>query len=240
MFSILRTSLVYKVNTDVADHDDDVDAEEWSYNGLPVWRGTLDVSFREHDIDVYWLYNDTSDCIGLAEHDSNDQTIFNVLLYKDSPFGTLFQEDWTRKQTLWSMLTSEAYQDYLDSSVKDIILASNGRIITPDMLVSMPEVFYCTRCNKKSFEMFECTDVKKKPFGPILNPLFMDDSYVIYEPPPDSSVWSILQLGASPSLEQCVPSVEYPEESACEAPVTQRQLQPQQSQAPDEQQPPRH
>ena len=240
MFSILRTSLVYKVNTDVADHDDDVDAEEWSYNGLPVWRGTLDVSFREHDIDVYWLYSDTSECIGLAEHDSNDQTIFKVLLYKDSPFGTLFQEDWTKKQTLWSMLTSEAYQDYLDLSVKDVVLASNGRIITPDMLLAMPEVFYCTTCDKKSFEHFECTNVKKKPFGPILNPLFMDDSYVIYEPPPDSSVWSILQLDASPLLEQCVPAVGYPEESAYEAPVTQRQPQTPQSQVPDEQQPPRH
>jgi hypothetical protein len=138
------------------------------------------------------------------------------------------------------MLTSEAYQDYLDLSVKDVVLASNGRIITPDMLLAMPEVFYCTTCDKKSFEPFECTNVKKKPFGPILNPLFMDDSYVIYEPPPDSSVWSILQLDASPLLEQSVPSVGYPEESACEAPVTQRQPQTQQSQAPDEQQPPRH
>jgi hypothetical protein len=218
MFSVLRPSLVYNVNRDIADHDDDTDAQQWSYNGQELWRGSLDVSFREYEVDVFWLYNDTSECIGLAEHDSNDHSIFKTLFYKDSSFETLFQEEWTKVGTLWSMLSPEAYQDFLNSSIEDIVLASNTRLITPTMLIALPDNYECTKCQKKSFNPFVCTDIKKKPFGPVLNPIFIDESYIVYKPSTNSTVWSILQADASPSqgLHQYVGSQEHPEQSALE------------------------
>jgi hypothetical protein len=214
MFSVLRPSLVYTVNRDIADHDDNVDATPWSYNGQELWRGSLDVSFREYELDVFWLYTDTLECIGLAEHDSADHSIFKTLLYKKSEFETLFQEEWSCIGSLWSMLSSEAYQDFLQSSVDELVLASNFRLVTPKMLIKMPDYYECTKCHKRSFEAFKCTEIKKKPFGPILNPIFIDESYIIHSPPKDSAVWLILQDAASlKKQEQMIPSQEYPEQS---------------------------
>ena len=243
MLSVLRPSLVYTVNKDVADHDDDVDAEEWSYNGLNMYRGTIDVSFRDYELDVFWLYSDVSECIGLAEHDTSDHSIFSVLLYKESSFGTLFQEDWINEGALWSRLSAEAYQDFLNSSLEEIVLASNGRLITLDMILNKKSIYECLKCNKKSFSEFRCKEVKKKPFGPFVNPLFIDESYVIYKPPSNSKVWSFIQLdGASlnseASLEQNLQSAEYLENSAGVTLEAQHQLQNVHVLQSDEQQPP--
>jgi hypothetical protein len=244
MFSILRPSLVYTVNRYIADHDDNTDAEEWSYNGLTLWRGSLDVSFREFELDVFWLYNDVNECIGLAEHDSSDHSIVAVLFYKESPFGTLFQEDWVKHETIWSKMNAYAYQDFLNSSVEDLILAGNGKIITPEILLNKPDIYECSLCNKKSMTPFKCSDIKKKPFGPILNPYFIDESYIIYTPPANSAVWSIVQLddaSLKDSLSHYSIPQEHPDESVSEIPVVQhpQQLYPV---APlsDEQQPHLH
>ena len=243
MLSILRPSLVYTVNIDVADHDDDVDAEEWSYNGLNMYRGTLDVSFRDYELDVFWLYSDVSECIGLAEHDSSDHSIFSVLLYKDSSFGTLFQEDWTNQGAIWSRLSAEAYQDFLDCSIEELVLASNGRLISLNMMLNKNCVYECLKCNKKSFNEFTCKEVKKKPFGPFLDPLFIDDSYVIHKPPPNSKVWSFIQLAdASLNSEELMQKSlrlsEHPENCAELPQEAQHQLQTVHSLQSDEQQPP--
>jgi hypothetical protein len=219
MISILRPSLVYKVNREVADHDDEIDATEWSYEGINVWRGSLDVTFRDYEIDVFWLYNDSSECIGLAEHDSADHSIHKALFYKESSFGTLFQEEWKQSGTLWSMLSPQAYQDFLESSIDEIVLAGNGRIVTSSILLSNPEVYECSKCKKRSFTEFQCKDIKKKPFGPILNPIFIDDSYVVYIPPTNSSVWSMIRADASSQKQPLnhETSQEYPDGSALQS-----------------------
>ena len=244
MFSILRPSLVYTVNRDIADHDDNIDAEEWSYGGLTLWRGSLDVSFREYELDVFWLYNDTSECIGLAEHDSSDHSILSTLFYKESPFGTLFQEDWTMNGTIWTKLNAYAYQDFLNSSIEDLVLAGNGKIVTPDILVNKPDIYECSSCNKKSFSPFECKDIKKKLFSPILNPYFIDESYIIYSPPAESAVWSIVPQDVSSLKEtqsHCSLPQESPDEIACEAQEAQHhQQQSPNSLQSDEQQPHLH
>ena len=236
MFSALRPSLIYKVNRDIADHDDDVDAVEWSYDGLNVYRGSLDVSFRQYELDVFWLYNDTSECIGLAEHDSSDHSIHKALFYKDNSFSTLFQEVWTQKGVLWSMITSQAYQDFLEKSIDDIVLDSHGRLIIPSMIPTLPSIYECSKCKKSSFSQFNCTDIKKKPYGPILNPIFMDESYIIYDPPAESAVWSILQVDASSMKKPCELVQEYPEQPALQAPVEHDLQQIPRPPLPDEQQ----
>jgi hypothetical protein len=213
MFSSLRPSLVYTVNRDIADHDENVDATEWSYDGLTVWKGSLDVTFREHNIDVFWLYNDTSECIGLAEHESEDHSIFKTLLYRDNAFSTLFQEEWTANGTLWSKITSQAYQDLVELPIEEVALRSN--ILTPNLVISRPDVYVC-KCGKRSFKP-ECKEIKKEPFGPIVNPIFVDD-YVVYTPPANSACFKLLGVACETQLHlQCESSQEHPEYSDSQA-----------------------
>jgi len=60
MFSLLKPSLVYKdISPDVTDQDEDYDASEWTYSGRNVYRGALDRSYSQWNLDVYWLYDDS-------------------------------------------------------------------------------------------------------------------------------------------------------------------------------------
>jgi hypothetical protein len=124
MYSILKPDYVYRdISEDIADHDDDYDAEEWNYNGRDVYRGSLDNS---SEWNVYWLYDDVKR-VGLAEHDPENPEIFHALWFRDNAFSTLFQEDWkTKNATIWSILSNEAYQDCLEDDFKTIFEASDG------------------------------------------------------------------------------------------------------------------
>ena len=199
MYSILRPTLLYTdISPDIAEHDEDHDASEWAYEKTG-FRGALDGSYKNEGLDVYWLYDEELNRIGLAEHESDDHSIFKTLWFRESPFGTLFQEDWKTKESIFSMMTSEAYQDCIDS---DILLKASNRVITPEyILKGFPDIYECA-CGKSFSPM--CSAVKKKVV--ITNPLFIDDSYIIYEPPKDSVVWSKLGLQRDAScLEQELP-----------------------------------
>jgi hypothetical protein len=130
---------------DIADHDDDYDAEEWNYNGREVFRGCVDPAYS--DWNVYWLYDENLLRIGLAEHDSENPEVFHSLWFHDNPFGTLFQEsNWVKKETLWSLLSSEAYQDCLEDDFKTVFdrsLGSNIRLMTPGFITNLPKVYHC-------------------------------------------------------------------------------------------------
>ena len=90
MYSILRPELIYQnVSADILEHDEDYDASEWSYSGKQVYRGALDRSYTKWNLDIFWLYDESLQRVGLAEHESDDPSIFEVLWFHDNPFGTL-------------------------------------------------------------------------------------------------------------------------------------------------------
>lgn len=219
MYSILRPSLLYTdISPDIAEHDEDHDASEWSYSDRTVFRGALDSSYKNNGLDVYWLYDDESNRIGLAEHESDDHSVFKTLWFRDSPFGTLFQEDWKAGESIFTLLSPEAYQDCLDS---DILLKGCNRIVLPRYITEgFPKVYECT-CGKSFSPM--CSAVKKTV--EITNPIFIDESFVMYQPPVDSVVWSKLLLrGAS--------SEQPGEQSQAQGPQLQEPLPEQESSLP--------
>jgi hypothetical protein len=201
MFSILRKGLVYtNLSSDIVEHDLDIDADQWSYDGKDVYRGSVDPEYLANDLNVYWLYDDDSKRIGLAEHDPNDPVVFKSLWFYDNPYATLFQDSlWkSTSTTLWSKLSNEAYQDCLDADFKTVSLqALNSGIllITPDMLANKPDLYTCEKCKKKSLmasDNCQQASVSVLDFKQF-SILFLDDDFVIYEkstppqPQPDAS-----------------------------------------------------
>jgi hypothetical protein len=197
MFSVLKPGYMYSnFSEDIADQDDDYDAEEWNYNGREVFRGCLDPAYP--DWNVYWLYDDNLIRVGLAEHDPEAPEVFHSLWFHDNPFGTLFQETgWVKKGTLWPLLTPEAYQDCLEDDFKtvaDRLLGSNIRVMTPEFITNRPKVYHCEKCNKKSL-LSLCSDATIYDYlFSDFSILFLDDSFVLYTAPSDSKVWSYLNL----------------------------------------------
>lgn len=197
MFSQLRKNLLYTdISSDIVEHDEDMDGDLWDYDGTEVYRGSFDPKYTKNDLQVYWLYDDNSKRVGLAEHDINNPEIFKALWFRDTPFGTLFQEDgWSSKNsTLWSMLSNEAYQDCLEDdfkSVQDWALQSGKLLVTPDMLLSSVRVYECETCGKKSFSNSStCKNMKEAVFQ--FSILFLDDSFVLYSGPENSKAHQLL------------------------------------------------
>jgi len=116
----------------------------------------------------------------------DDPSIFEVLWFRDTPFGTLMQEDgWKVDKSLWSMMSPEAYQDAINS---DLLLKCYGKFITPEYIINgIPYMYECSECHKRSFSQFECQTVKKikKDFE---NPLFVDSSFIVYRKPETSKL----------------------------------------------------
>lgn len=189
MFSILRKGLVYtNLSSDIVEHDLDIDADQWFYDGKDVYRGSVDPEYLKHNLNVYWLYDDDSKRIGLAEHDPDDRVVFKSLWFYDNPYATLFQDSSWRSTgtTLWSKLSNEAYQDCLDTDFKSVSLQalnSGVLLITPEILINKPDLYTCKDCNKKSLMASDnChqASVSILDFNQF-SILFLDDDFVIYE-----------------------------------------------------------
>ena len=207
MFSVLKPGYIYRnFSDDIADHDDDYDAEEWNYNGRELFRGSVDPLYP--DWNVYWLYDDNLTRVGLAEHDPESPEVFHSLWFHDNSFGTLFQEPGWKKRdiTLWSLLTPEAYQDCLEDDFKTVFdraLGGNIRLMTPGFITDLPKVYDCQKCNKKSLLPL-CSEATVYDYlFSEFSILFLDDSFIIYEAPSNSRVWSMLSL--KPPHDACVP-----------------------------------
>jgi hypothetical protein len=193
MFSILRPHLIYEdISSDIVEHDIDCDAEEWSYNGKDVYRGLIDQKYIDENLHVYWLYDDNSKKVGLAEHESNSPEIFRALwIYENNPFATLYQNlEWKETDTtLWSKLSNEAYQDCLDKDFKNVFddaLKNNTLILTPSKLKEDFFIYECEKCNHKSFLAMNGHSSVKKIHHVDLNHysiLFLDDSLLLFDPP---------------------------------------------------------
>jgi len=199
MFSKLRPSLIYKnLSPEIANHDQDIDADEWDYNGRTVYRGIADPTYLEHGLSVYWLYDSDLKRVGLSEHEKEDEEKFEALWFRENEFSTLLQEDWVSlDKTIWSQLSSDAYQDCLDDDFANVIdrtLSSTVRLITPSFIEIAPSIYECEKCKKSSIsEMKNCSTVKKT-YVTSNSILFIDSNYVLYVPPTNSIVWSKLKL----------------------------------------------
>lgn len=192
MFSVLRPSLVYTdISGDITEQDEDHDASEWSYSDKTVYRGALDTTYRNHGLDVYSLYDDNLLRIGLAEHECENHSVFQTLWFRDNAFSTLLQEDWKADGTLWDRVTSEAYHDCLDTEFREVNEKGCDRLVLPNYIMNGVPFLNVCPCGT-SFSPRACASVKKKI--DFVSPIFIDDSFVVYNPPPGSQVWSRLGL----------------------------------------------
>lgn len=218
MFSLLRKGLLYTdISPDIVEHDEDMDGDLWNYDGIDVYRGLFDQRYISNDLNVYWLYDDNSKRIGLAEHEIDSPEVYKALWFRDTPFGTLLQEDgWKSKNvTLWSMLSNEAYQDCLENdfkSVSDWALQSGKLLVNPTMIIQHPSLYKCSSCGKRSLsEISECKSVEKTVLDfSQFSILFLDDLFVIYESPDNSKV---LRLHDAYPEEQELAEEEQPEQA---------------------------
>lgn len=200
MLSKLNLSVCYKnLSPDIRTHDQDIEADEYDYNGRLVFRGKIDPQYVEYGLHVYWLYDSDINCIGLSEHEKDNEEIFEALWFYSNPYSSMLQEDgWMSiDKTIWTLLSNEAYQDCLEENFETVIdrsLSSNIRLVTPEMLVNKPVIYECKKCNRRSIsEMKTCSTVKESYFTTKII-LFVDSDYIIYTPPENSKIWSILNL----------------------------------------------
>ena len=222
MLSRLRKGLIYTdTDPDVLDHDDDLDAEMYTYEKRQVYRGRYDPRYTKEDLDVHWLYDENSKRVGLVEYESADFSVFSILWYYDNPYSTLLQEpDWkSEDKTIWSMLSNEAYQDCLESDFKNVVERSVGgpyRLVFPSTIGSQYEYYECPKCNKKTLSMEGNCSALKKVTPSSYSILFLDDSFIVYTPPAYSRIWSILKQ--TEPLGAC--ELQEPEEAQVPRPVS--------------------
>jgi hypothetical protein len=189
MFSLLRPSLIYTgLSQDITEHDLNYDAEEWSYEGRDVFKGSADPNYTS--LNVYWLYDDSLKRIGLVEHEINSPEVFRTLWIRErNPFATLFQDDeWKETgSTLWSLMSNEAYQDSLEKDFKNVFddaLRSKILLVTPEMLSKKENYIYeCEKCGKQSFSALGCSTVMKKLDFNLYSLLFLDESFILFKAP---------------------------------------------------------
>jgi hypothetical protein len=188
MYSLLEPSLLYEdLSPDVIENDEDHEASEWEYSNKLVFRGALDTQYISKGLDVYSLYNEESERIGIVEHRSENHAEFKVLWFSENPWNTLFQEEWKQGLSLYSLLSPEAYEDSTDL---DILLKGHERLVLPKYIYQgFPSVYEC-KCSLSFSKTRNCQTKKKV----LREPIFIDDSFILYYPPTKSKVWSKLGL----------------------------------------------
>lgn len=201
MFSRLHPEFLYmNISSDITENDLDVVADTWMMDGQEVYRGTRDPSYDHAD--VYWLYNDSLERVGCAEHSLKDHADMRVLWFHDSEFGTLLQEpEWTEDDELWSKLPRHVFDRYVNEEwttperFLEHCLCGPVRIVTPSMLVIHPIVYTCTECGRKSLRQTAgCKMVAQYlDFPDKEKTFFVDFDFKLHHPPVNSTVWSRLQ-----------------------------------------------
>jgi hypothetical protein len=198
MYSILNPKVIYRdITTDISEHDIDVVSDLWDMDGREVYRGSRDPRFTHAN--VYWLYDEELQRVGLTEHDVSDHAKFEILWFRDNDFGTMLQEDgWDSPGDIWSKLPSHVFEKFLAEgwtkpmSFLEHCLKSNVRIVTPDMVIGrMPLVYSCEKCGLLSLKSSPCS-VSRVLDLPRETTYFVDEDLILYVPPPDSRIWSLL------------------------------------------------
>lgn len=198
MFSRLVPSFVYTdVSPDVVETDLDVMSDLWTMDGRDVYRGVRDPRYTHAN--VYWLYDESMERVGCAEHNLRDHADVRLLWFQDDEFGTLLQEDgWTTDGDLWSKAPRQTFERAVNEgwttpeSFLRACLKGPSRVVTTDMIITKPTAPYCAACNAYDHGTERV---------PIVYPdsekiVFVDCDMIVHVPPPQSSVWS--RLGVTP------------------------------------------
>ena len=204
MESKLDPAIVYE-NTDlgITEHDIDVVSEMWEMDGREVYRGVRDPEYTHAN--VYWLYSENLERVGLVEHSKLDHAVFHVLWYHDSEFATLLQEEWTSDKDLWSVFSRTVFDRFINEgwtttdAVLEQCLHGPVRIMTVDMILERPLVYTCAKCGRKSLKSDPRCDMTSAPLDlpEKEKVLFVDDDLVVHVPPPTSTIW--YRLGFTPA-----------------------------------------
>ena len=233
MNSILDARVFYDdISDEVTEHDVDVMSDLWNMDGRDVYRGSRDPRYTHAN--VYWLYDEDLRRVGLTEHSLADHADFRILWFYESGFSTFMQEEgWTTGPNVWSILPSHVYERCFSEgwttprALLEQCLSSPYRIVSPDMLVALPNVYSCVSCNTSSLSPI-CVSNQMAPldFPDKAKIVFVDDDLVIHNPPSDSTIFTLLGLSTQP-----------PHDDGSSKPVQQQQQERVQEQAHPQQAP---
>lgn len=199
MFSRLNPKFVYTdVSPDIPDHDYDVESDLWDMDGRNVYRGTRDPHYTHAN--VYWLYDETLQRVGCAEHSLGDHADVRLLWFGEDPFSTLLQEAWTSHEDVWSRLPQHVFERFLaegwttPGKFLEHCLRGPLRVVTPQMIVSPPIVYACDKCGRRSLSSFACGTARPLDFPDKSKIWFVNDEMMMFTPPQSSSVFTALQV----------------------------------------------
>jgi hypothetical protein len=215
MQSHLVPDFVYTdVGRDITEHDLDIVSDLWTIDGHEVYRGARDPRYTHAN--VYWLYSEDLDRVGLSEHSLTDQADFRVLWFQDTEFGTVLQEDgWEKGGDIWTLLPRHVFDRFVNEgwttpmAFLDQCLYGPMRVFTPAMIRTLPQVYTCSSCGRKSLKPLTGCTTTSEPldFPESEKVFFVDDDMLVYRPPPSSCVWDLLikpQPQSSPSGDSSV------------------------------------
>jgi hypothetical protein len=204
MESKLDPGFVYEdIEHSITENDIDVVSDLWEMDGREVYRGSLDPRYTHAN--VYWLYNENLERVGLAEHSKIDHAVVHLLWYQDSEFGTLLQEDgWTCDYDIWSRVPRSVFDRFINEgwttseSFLEQCLHGPTRVVTPNMVRELPMVYTCAKCGRKSLKpILGCDMTSERLDLPVKEKLFfIDFDMVVHVPPRNSTIWS--RLGFMP------------------------------------------
>lgn len=200
MFSILKPDFLYDdVSPDVVEHDENVESDVWNIDGNQVYRGAQDPRYTHAH--VFWLYNEDLERVGCCEHDLNNRANYKALWFRESPFGTLLQEDgWEVKTDIWSKCNDLVFDRFVNEewttpyTFLEQCLKGPTRVMTVDMIVKPPAVFTCQKCGLKSLRLHDHHDMKKGRLDVVdfTKLYFIDSDMMLHLPPPDSRIYDVL------------------------------------------------
>ena len=191
---------------DITEHDLDIVSDLWTIDGHEVYRGSRDPQYTHAN--VYWLYSEDLDRVGLSEHSLKDQADFRVLWFRETEFGTYLQEDgWERGEDIWSCLPRSVFDRFVNEGwatptmFLEQCLYGPMRLVTPSMIRKFPEVHVCQKCGRKSLTPAKGCQTVTEPldFPTTEKVFFVDEDLIVYRPPPTSRIWDLLTPQPRPS-----------------------------------------
>jgi hypothetical protein len=230
MQSILDPNVIYTdLSRDIVEHDVDVVSDLWNMDGRDVYRGSRDRQYAHAN--VYWLYTEDLERVGLVEHSLTDNANFRILWFYDTTFATLLQEEgWTNDQSVWSILSRSAVEMFLSEDLTtpdkllNVCLHGPTRILTVDMILHPPIVYHCSVCGSRSLKKTECEEFQiqnELDFPDQRKIVFIDDDLYVCQPPIGSRIWELLGFKSQRPLHDDV----LPLQGLEEQPVQQQGVQ---------------
>lgn len=234
MQSILDPKVLYTdLSRDIVEHDVDVVSDLWNMDGRDVYRGSRDRHYSHAN--VYWLYTEDLERVGLVEHSLENQADFRILWFYDSPFATLLQEEgWTNEQSIWSVLSRPAVEMFLAEDLTtpekllNACLHGSTRILTVEMVLNRPFVYHCSVCGSKSTKKTECAEFQETEldFPDQSKIVFIDEDLYVCTPPSNSRIWELLGFKSQLPLHDDVQPLQEQEEQL----LLQSQVEPMETQ----------